>query len=485
MNDNQANLPLFNQLITLANKPHAPFYAPGHKQGYSINQNMLDLWGKNIFKADLPELPDLDNLFAPETVIKQAQELASSAFGAEQTWFLVNGSTCGIIASILAVCNPSDKIILPRNVHQSVIFGLILSGAIPIFITPEYNPDFDLFYSLTPQVLELTLQQHPDTKAVMIVYPTYQGVCGDLKTYAQITHKYNIPLLVDEAHGAHFHFHPDLPPSALSLGTDLTVQSTHKVLGAMTQSSMLHIQGNRIDPNLVSRALQLVQSTSPSYLLLASLDCARQQVATQGYELLNKTLQLAQTARTKINQLEGLSVFELENPTPSFTYLDSTRLTVNVSKLGLTGYEADEILNQELNVTAELPSFTSLTFIISIGNNQDDIDNLVRAFEQLKAYQKKSLSPKIDFLPFIDNYLPSISPRSAFFAISETVGIEDSIGYICAETISPYPPGIPILMPGEVITPHALQYLQQVINLGYTVTGNSDPTLKTLKVISH
>jgi arginine/lysine/ornithine decarboxylase len=483
MADNQVNLPLFAQLMKLANKPHAPFYAPGHKQGYGMNQILTNSWGENIFKADLPELPDLDNLFAPDSFIKDAQELASQAFGAEKTWFLINGSTSGIIASILAVCNPGDKIILPRNIHQSAIFGLILSGAIPIFINPEYNPYFDLFYCLTPQAIEATLEQHGETKAVLIIYPTYQGICGDLKAIAELTHKYNIPLLVDEAHGAHFNFHPDLPPSALSLGADLSVQSTHKVLGAMTQASMLHIQGQRIDPHRVSKALQLVQSSSPSYLLLASLDAARQQIATQGYALLDHTLQLAKEARTKLSNLNKLSVLELNNSTPSLTRLDTTRLTVNVSQLGLTGYEADQIFDQDLAVTPELPSLTSLTFIISIGNTQADIDSLIKAFAQLQRDQKRDHRFELDIVLFQDSYVASISPRDAFFAIPKTIPIENSIGYLSAETICPYPPGIPILMPGEVITPEALQYLQQVINLGYPVTGNSDRNFKTIQVI--
>ena len=308
--NSQARMPILETLQALARQPDAAFYAPGHKRGQGIYQPLADFLGSSVFRADLPELPQLDNLLAPEGVIEEAQALAAETFGASRTWFLVNGSTCGIIAAILATCAAGDKIVLPRNSHQSAIAGLILSGAIPVFIYPEYDPKLDLTYSVTPEAVEAALKQHADAKAVMVVYPTYEGVCSDLAAIAQVTHQFNMPLLVDEAHGAHFAFHPHLPPSALATGADLTVQSTHKVLGAMTQASMLHIQGNRVDPQRITKALSLVQSTSPSYLLLASLDAARQQMALQGRELMTQTLQLAESARGGIAQIPGLSVLE-------------------------------------------------------------------------------------------------------------------------------------------------------------------------------
>jgi arginine/lysine/ornithine decarboxylase len=446
---------------------------------------LRDFLGSGVFAADLPELPELDNLFAPEGVIAEAQELAAEAFGAEKTWFLVNGSTCGIIAAILATCNPGDHIILPRNVHQSAIAGLVLSGAIPIFLTPEYNQGFDLSYSITPETLGRALKEYPETKAVLVVYPTYQGVCGDLAAIAQITHKYNIPLLVDEAHGAHFAFHPRLPPSALSCGADLTVQSTHKVLGSMTQSSMLHLQGERIDAQRLGKALQLGQSTSPSYLLLASLDAARSQMALEGESLLSQTIRLAEKARAAIRGLDGLAVFQ-EPPSPGYKRLDITRLTVKISDLGLSGFAADEILHQQLGVTAELPSLHHLTFILSIGNTDRDIDKLINAFQILSSdYKTHStlISPPSLANPITSISSTALSPRDAFFAPTKTLTLGQSIGYISAETLCPYPPGIPVIMQGEIITQTALEHLQQLGKLGATIVGCSDPTLQTLKVL--
>jgi arginine/lysine/ornithine decarboxylase len=477
----QEKTPLLSVLQLLSQQTDAPFYAPGHKKGQGINERLKNLLGKVVFQADLPELPELDNLFAPEGVIAEAQQLAADAFGADKTWFLVNGSTCGIVATILATCNHGEKIILPRNIHQSAIAGLILSGAIPIFINPEYDSFQDLTYSITPAALEACLKQHPDTKAVMLLYPTYQGVCGDIEKIVEITHQYNIPLLVDEAHGAHFAFHGDLPPSALSVGADISIQSTHKVLGAMTQASMLHLQGERICPHKINSALQLVESTSPNYLLLASLDAARQQMALMGEKLMTKTLDLAAQARKRLAKIPNLSVLEPIIGS-GFKYLDPTRLTVHVRQLGLTGFEADVILHQQLGVTAELPLLQHLTFIISLGNTNEDIDKLIEAFTILCQSSHSPLSPS-PLSPSPPPLFPSLSPREAFFAPTENLARDKTINRISAELICPYPPGIPVLMPGELITAEAIDYLEQVIASGGTITGCSDPTLQTLKVI--
>jgi arginine/lysine/ornithine decarboxylase len=498
-NDRQLQTPLLDVLKELTDRPHAAFYAPGHKRGRGISPNLATLLGDLVFKADLPELPELDNLFAPEGVIESAQQLAAAAFGAERTWFLVNGSTCGMIAAILATCGTGDKIILPRNIHTSAIAGLILSGAIPIFIDPEYHGETDLAYSITPEAVKNALKQHFNAKAAILLYPTYQGVCGDIEAIAELTHQYDIPLLVDEAHGAHFHFHPDLPISALAAGADLTVQSTHKVLGAMTQASMLHVRGDRVDRERIGKALQLLQSTSPSYLLLASLDAARQQMAVQGKDLMTKTLQLAETACDRIARIDGLSVLELpQQPTPGFHTLDRTRLTVNISQLGLSGYEADEILHQQLGVTAELPLLQHLTFIISLGNTSEDIDKLVRAFSFLTKMRRsggaeerrsggdaRSKFSPAPLHPCTPVFPTPYTPRQAYFSPTETIAIEQAIGRISAELICPYPPGIPVLMPGEAIAAEAITYLRQVLSLGGRITGCSDPNLKTLKVIKN
>lgn len=485
----QSQTPLLTALKNCVNQPDIPFYAPGHKRGQGTSVLLTELLGTQLFKADLPELPELDNLFNPEGVIAEAQDLAADAFGAEQTWFLVNGSTSGIIAAILATCGMGDKILVPRNVHQSVISGLILSGAIAIFLQPEYNQIWDLAYSITPEILAQSLQQHPDAKAVLIVYPTYQGICGNITEIAKITHEYNIPLIVDEAHGAHFNFHPNLPTPALKAGADLTIQSTHKVLGSLTQSSMLHVQGNRINRDRLSQTLQFVQSTSPNYILLASLDAARHQMATQGYNLISQTISLAQIARTEISKIQGLSSFGNPDfkPTAGCVNLDITRLTIKVSDLGISGYEADEILRQQFHVTAELPSLHHLTFIISLGNTETDINQLINALKTISLQHPPNTIPHPlpNFFPIPHNLAPTppFSCREAFFAQTETRPLTDCVGRVSAEIICPYPPGIPVLMPGEIVTSDALKFLQQVIALGAKITGCSDPNLQQLKIV--
>lgn len=493
LSTSQMTTPLVDALRAAVKQPRTAFHTPGHKRGQGAPENLKLLLGSAVFEADLPELPELDNLFAPEGAILQAQILAAAAFGAEQTWFLANGTTCGIEAAVLATCNPGDKLILPRNAHQAAIAALILSGAIPIFVEPASDPIWGIAHSLTAEAVAIALEQHPDAKAVMMVYPTYYGACGEIEAIAQIAHRHHIPLLVDEAHGAHFAFHPRLPLASLAAGADLTVQSTHKVLAALTQASMLHVQSNRIDRQRLSKALQLVQSTSPSYLLLASLDAARQQMALQGQALMSRTLELADRARTQINQISRLSVLQPAYLTAGCIAFDPTRLTVDVSQIGLTGFEADEILHQTLGVTAELPGLQHLMFIVTLGNTEQDIEHLVNGFKALadQPLAERSVSQiggevninKL-FPPILPIAPPLMSPRAAFFAKAETLPIEQTPNRISAELVCPYPPGIPVLFPGEVVTEGAIAHLQQVIAAGGIITGCADRHLRTLNVVA-
>lgn len=485
----QTATPLLSALQRCADRPNAPFHTPGHKRGQGISARQQRLFGTAAFRADLPELPDLDNLFAPEGVILQAQILAADAFGADQTWFLANGSTCGIEAAILATCGPGDKLILPRNLHSSAVSGLVLSGAVPIYVSPAYSAEWDIPLGVEPHAVETALSAHPDAKAVMLVSPTYYGVCSDLQAIARLTHRHNIPLIVDEAHGPHFAFHPELPISALSAGADIAVQSAHKVLSAFTQSALLHVQGSRIDRHRLCQSLQLTQSTSPSYLLLGSLDAARHQMATEGFSLMARTLALADEACKALSNLPGLKVLQPatdELGTDGIGVIgDRTRLIVNVSGLGITGFTADELLYDSLSVTAELPALRHLMFIVSLGNTEDDISQLVSGFKQL--CQMHSLTPPLRHSA-TSQTSPALSPsayspRQAFFAHKLSIPFAQAAGHICAETICPYPPGIPALLPGEPISTEAIAHLQALLSAGGCLTGCSDPSLKTILVI--
>ncbi len=476
------NTPFLDALKNSGNRPHAPFYLPGHKRGKGISPQLSDLLGKEVFRYDLPELPEFGNLCPPEGVMKTAQDLAAETFGADQTWFLVNGSTSGVMAAILATCRDGDKIIIPRNAHSCAIAGLIFSGAIPIFINPVYDPQFGLPYNLTPEAIAETINQHQDIKAILITSPTYEGLCADLSAIAAIAHSHHIPLIVDAAHGAHFGFHPQFPPSPLTLGADVVIQSLHKTLGALTQASLLHLQGNRVSANALTFALQCLQSSSPSHLLLASLDAAREQVATEGETLLDHALILSEKAKIEIKTIPKLSLFAPVFPQSGCDHIDPTRITIDVSALGLTGFAADEILHDDLAVTAELPTTKTLTFIVTFGNTEEDIEALIIALKQLKA-QPTQEDLNLFSLPPLAS---CISPRKAFFSAKETLPLSETIGKISAELVCPYPPGIPVLMLGETITIEALNYLQQVFELGANIQirGCSDPSLRQLQVIA-
>ena len=471
--------PFLDALQASARRSQVPFYAPGHKQGRGISPKLSDWLGLEMFRADLPELPELDNLFAPEGVLQEAQALAAETFGADRTWFLANGSTAGVLAAILATCGPGEKILLARNVHRSAVSGLILSGAMPIFLSPEYDRAWDIAHGVAPETVERALERHPDAKAILLVSPTYHGACSHLAAIARMARERAVPLVADEAHGAHFAFHPGLPTPALAAGADVAVQSVHKTLGALSQASLLHVRGDRVSPDRIDRALAMVQSTSPNALLLASLDAARAQMAADGERLMAKTLELAEEARERIARIEALSVLTLpQPPTPGFWEGDRTRLTVKTSDLGVDGYRADEILYGREGVTCELPALSHLTFILSPGNAPSDIDCLVGALARLP---RSPAFPRS--FPLLPDAATALSPREAYFAPHETVAIAEARDRIGAELVCPYPPGIPALIPGEIVSDATLAYLNEILARGGTITGCRDARLQTLQVV--
>jgi arginine/lysine/ornithine decarboxylase len=469
MNQNLA--PLLQAAQRYLDIDHAAFYMPAHKRGQSIDRELQALMGANIFRLDLPELPDL------EEPIALAEELAADAYGSDRAWFLTNGSTCGVQAMLLATCQEGDKILIGRNCHKAAIAGLVLSGAKPIYLPTDYLPEFDLDLGVSPNTLEFFLHQHPDAKAVMLVSPNYFGVCGELEKMVAIAHSFEIPLLVDAAHGAHLGFHPDLPISALQAGADLVVQSTHKMAGSLTQSSILHLQGDRVNIAQIDRALEILRSTSPNLLLMISLDVARRQMATQGNALLSETLRLSKEVRSQLQQIPKLPTFnQIEIPT-----LDETRLTVMVNQLGITGFEVDEYFHAQSNVIAEMPTLTQLVFSFSIGNTQADGDRLVAAFQKLVNLEGDTSRRPLDHNFLIPDSL--LTPRQAYFAKTKRVNLHNAIGNISAESLCPYPPGIPLVCIGEKVTEEVVEILQAILRSGGVVNGASDRSLKTILVI--
>lgn len=478
--------PLFEAMREYIKKDMSAYHTPGHKQGKGIDPEALELFGQNMFKMDLCELPEVDNLHDAVGVIKEAQELAASAYSADRSFFLVNGSTTGNNVMIMTVCDPGDKIIIPRNIHKSVLGGIILSGAIPVYVPAIWDEELGIAHGIDVELLEKALIEHPDVKGVILVNPTYYGVTTDLKKVVDLVHRYNRPVLVDEAHGAHFHFHNELPISALKAGADMVVQSTHKILTSMTQSSMLHVREGRVNIKRAKNVLQLLHSTSPSYVLLATLDLARRQAVLHGKELLSRTIELAEDARRRLNNIPGISCFGREICGKYGIHdVDVTKLVINFSGLGISGFHALDVLNEKYNIQSEMGTLYSVLELVTIGNDQRDLDRLVNAVEDMalnggfeKDLRVETKAPPIPRIP-----KAQISPREAFFATTEKVPFSNSIGRVCAEIISPYPPGIPILAPGEIITQDIVDYLQLIYNHGAFMNGPEDTRLHTIKVV--
>lgn len=478
--------PLFEAIRDYMAKDMAAYHTPGHKQGKGISPEFLDLVGENVFRMDLCELPEVDNLHDAVSVIKEAQELAASAYSADRSFFLINGSTIGNNVMVMTVCDPGDKIIIPRNIHKSALGGIIISGAIPVYVNAMWDEELGISHGIDIAGLEEALINNPDVKGVLLVNPTYYGITTDLKKVVDLIHKYNRPVLVDEAHGAHFHFHDSLPCSALTAGADMVVQSTHKILCSMTQSSLLHVKEGRVNIKRAKNVLQLLHSTSPSYVLMASLDVARRQMVLHGNSLLERTINLAEDARKRLNKIPGITCFGREKCGRFGIFdMDVTKLVINFSGLGISGFHALDVLNERYNVQSEMATLYNVLELVTIGNDQRDLDRLVAAVEDMASrddYEKdmrvESRVPPIPPVP-----RAAMSPRKAFFATTEKVPFANSIGRICAEIVSPYPPGIPILTPGEEITQIIVDYLQIIYEHGAFMNGPEDIRLHTIKVV--
>lgn len=453
-------------------------------RGRAAPSSLSKLIGLGPFLHDLPELPELDNLFAPHGPILESQQKAAQLFGSSETWFLVGGTTCGIQAAIMSTCSPGETLILPRNSHLSAISALVLSGALPKYIIPDYDFDWDIAGGVTPLQVERTINELKAegrrASAVLVVSPSYHGICSNLSDISQLCHLHGIPLIVDEAHGAHFGFHDQFPSSAIRQGADVTVQSTHKVLCSLTQSSMLHLSGNLVDRDRISQCLQTLQSSSPSYLLLASLDAARAQLSETPETIFEEAVEMAMETRKSLNQIPGIDVLDFPS-FAKFPSFDPLRITVGVWKLGLSGYQADEVLFRSHGIIPELCGTRSLTMAINLGTSEDHVRRLVSGLAHLSSDRvgtehKEENADGSGYAPFEDTTI-RLSPREAFFSRKRKVAIKECLGKICGELICPYPPGIPVMIPGEVITEKALSYLMMVKNMGADISGAADPSL--------
>lgn len=480
----QSQTPLFDGLLKHIEKEPIQFHIPGHKQGNAVDEKFRDFLGKNAFKMDLINIEPLDDLHHPHGIIKEAQELAAIAFGADYTYFSVQGTSGAIMTMVLSVCGPGDKIIVPRNVHKSVTSAIIFSGATPIFIHPELDHKLGISHGITPSAVRHALEVHPDAKAVLVINPTYFGIVADLQEIVKISHSYDIPVLVDEAHGVHIHFHDQLPLSSMQAGADMAATSVHKLGGSLTQSSVLNVKGNRVSHERVQTVMSMLTTTSTSYILLASLDVARKRLATDGYELINNTIQLANHARKLINQIPYLYCVGEEIVGNEAIYgLDPTKLIIFVKDLGISGYDAEVWLRENHTIEVELSDLYNLLCIITPGDSMDTINKLVVALTQLAKEKMSQPTAKKITVSTPEIPLLALTPRDAFYAETEVIPFFQSAGRISAESIMVYPPGIPIFIPGEIITEDNIAYIQKNVKNGLPVQGLEDETLETIHVI--
>jgi arginine decarboxylase len=490
----QHRTPYFQALLDYVDSGVLPFHTPGHVQGVGMDLAFREFVGDNICAIDLTPMPGIDDLLQPTEAIKEAQQLAAEAWGADHTFFLINGSTSGNQCMMMTAVNPGEKIAVPRNSHKSMLGGLIMSGAEPIYMRPEVDEELRMDHCVTPETVARTLQQHPDLAAIYLVSPTYYGVAADLASIERIAHDAGKLLLVDEAWGPHFHFHPALPLSATSAGADLCINSTHKMLSAFSQCAMLHQKGERVRLDRLTSVLKMFLSTSPNLPMVASLDVARKQMATEGEVLLSRAIELAQETRARLNEIPDLYCFgdELRGRKGVFA-IDPTKITVTVTGLGYTGYEASEVLRRRHNIQVELADLFNVVALFTIGTTREAADRLVHAFGEMARDDRK-----------LDMFAPSgilekrlrrgnfrlppvppmrLRPREAFLAAAEFVKFRESVGRICAETLTPYPPGIPVIAPGEEITAEIVDYLRLELKAGVRIQGPYDDELRVIRVV--
>ena len=482
---NQNETPLFNALMEYVNRDTLPFHVPGHKKGIGIDSEFKEFIGDNPFKIDVTVFKLVDSLHHPNGPIKKAQELAADAYGAKASFFSIHGTSGAIQAMILSVVKDGDKIIVPRNVHKSVTSGIILSGAIPIFVEPEIDKKLGIAHGVTPETIERTLKENPDAKAVLIINPTYYGVATDIKKIADIVHSYDIPLIVDEAHGPHLAFSNKLPMSAIEAGADICAQSTHKIIGSLTQGSLLHINSKYVDPKKLQQILNLLQTTSPSYILMASLDCARRQIALEGKELLDRAIDLCKYTRNEINKIPGFYCFGEEvlgNP-GSYAF-DPTKLTISSRNLGITGFELDTILADKYHIQMELSDFYNVLAVGSFGDTKEGMDKLINALKEISNEYYGKREPIQDFLDIPTIPKKILNPREAFYSNKVSVPLKESIGRISGEFLLAYPPGIPVLCPGEEITKEVIEYVNDLKRANLYVQGTEDTTVENIKIVS-
>ena len=476
----QERAPIYEALERFKKMRVVPFDVPGHKRGRG-NPELTALLGENCVQMDVNSMKPLDNLCHPISVIRDAEVLAAEAFHAAHAFLMVGGTTSAVQSMILSVVKRGEKIILPRNVHRSVMGALVLCGAIPIYVNPACDEKLGIPLGMSVSDVKKAIEKHPDAKAVLVNNPTYYGICSDLRSIVKLAHEHNMLCLADEAHGTHFYFGENLPVSAMDAGADMAAVSMHKSGGSLTQSSLL-LAGPAMTEGHIRQIINLTQTTSGSYLLLSSLDISRRNLALRGKESFARVVDLAEYARAEINAIGGYYAYskELINGDSIFDF-DVTKLSVNTLNIGLAGIEVYDLLRDEYDIQIEFGDLGNILAYISIGDRIREIERLVSALYEVRRRFSKSKSDLMSH-EYIDPQV-AVSPQDAFYADKESLPIRETEGRVCSEFVMCYPPGIPILAPGETITKEILDYIEYAKEKGCSMTGPENPDIERLNVL--
>lgn len=476
----QERVPLQEGLERIKRMRLVPFDVPGHKRGRG-NPELTEFLGEQCLSVDVNSMKPLDNLCHPVSVIKEAEELAAKAFGAARAFFMVGGTTSAVQAMILSSVKHNEEIILPRNVHQSVIHALVLCGAVPVYINPQTNERLGIALGMSVQDVRQAISGHPGAKAILLNNPTYYGICSDLRQITQIAHDSGLKVLVDEAHGTHFYFGKDMPVSAMAADADMAAVSMHKSGGSLTQSSLL-LCGSAVNANYVRKIINLTQTTSGSYLLLSSLDISRRNLALRGPEMFEKVKRFSDYAREEINAIGDYYAYsrELINGDSVFDF-DTTKLSINTLQLGLAGIEVYDLLRDEYNIQIEFGDLGNILAYISVGDKNKNIERLISALSEIRRNYKKEKKNLLE-----SEYISPIvvmSPQDAFYAEKVSLPLSQCAGRVCTEFVMSYPPGIPILAPGELVTDELIAYIKYAQEKGCTMTGPESMDVSQLNVL--
>jgi arginine decarboxylase len=482
----QPSAPYLDAVVAYGFRGPGRFHVPGHKGGEGADPGLRHAIGDDALLIDIPQ--DIHGIdLGPEpTPYQQAEQLAAEAHGAERTWFLTNGATQGNHALALALAPLGARVVAQRNSHASLVDGLVLSGGLPAFVAPEYDDELGMAHGVTPESLAAVLDANEAVRAAFIVSPTYYGMAADVEGCAAVCHGRGVPLVVDQAWGPHFGFHPDLPPSALAQGADAVLTSTHKVVGSLTQSAMLHVAGTgRIDVATVGRAMRLVRSTSPSALLMASLDAARRQLAIHGEALLHETIAAAARTRAKMAKIPGIALVDGDFVgRPGVAGWDPMRLVVDVRGTGCTGYEVAEALRKAYDVQPELATHATMVLLLGIAQSPLSLERVAGDLDEIvkRISREGTADALVRPTKALENEM-AVPPRDAFLGEAEVVAVDDAVDRISCESIAGYPPGIPALLPGERITTEVIEYLRELRDAGARLHGASDPSFATITVL--